>query len=108
MEQVAFESYLDPTTAQLAKRSAIDQLDYVSKYYKPLTGKLNSLSDAYMAVLAGKYSDAVTASDKYVLWSTGSVAYKQNKGLDINGDGRITKAEATKMVMDRRDLYGKK
>ncbi|MFW6029858.1 MAG: hypothetical protein ACOCRO_06345 [Halanaerobiales bacterium] len=37
--------------------------------FKPVTGKLNSLSDAYMAVLAGKYSDALTAPDDYILWS---------------------------------------
>lgn len=34
--------------------------------------------------------------------------YKNNAGLDYNNDGKITKLEATKKVIERRDNYEKK
>ena len=88
--------------------SAVQQLDYVCDYYKSLTGKMKTLGDTYMAVLAGKYSPSIGKPDSYVLWSNGSKQYQYNKGLDINKDGNITKAEATQMLIDRRNTYEKK
>ena len=103
---------LGTTTDALAKMSAVEQLDYVYKYFnlERLHGKLNSLSDLYMAVLAGRYSDAITAQDEDQVWSKkeNPREYQNNKGLDINQDGIITKGEATQFVIDRRDSYGKK
>ena len=86
---------LGTTTDELANMSAVEQLDYVEAYFEPYKGKLDSVSDAYMAVLwprgVGKDSD-------YTLWSQGTVAYRQNAGLDANGDGRVTKGEAAGKV----------
>lgn len=82
---------LGTTTAALAKMTAEDQLNVVYKYFRPWKGKLKSLSDVYMAILWPK---AVGKPDDYALF-TGGVAYRQNAGLDLNKDGKVTKAECS-------------
>jgi hypothetical protein len=71
------------------------QLDYVKKHLAPFKGKLNSLDDVYMAVL---YPKAVGKDSDYALFKEGTKAYWQNRGLDIDRDGVITKAEAASKV----------
>jgi hypothetical protein len=125
MAVMAFESWIDPaavnrisgatgliqfmpstarslgtTTEALARMSAIEQLDYVFAYLRPFIGRMNTLSDIYMAIL---WPAAVGKPDDYVLWTQGSVQYRQNSGLDINGDGKITKGEAVQRIINRRD-----
>ena len=95
---------LGTTTDKLAKMTRAEQLEYVDKHFsnKNITG--GSLSDLYMSVL---FPAAVGESDDFVLFGSGatrsgygagSKAYEQNKGLDINKDGSVTKAEATSKV----------
>jgi len=86
---------LGTTTDALAKMTAVQQLDYVEKYFAPYKGKLNSVADAYMAVL---WPAAVGKPMSYVLFRKGTKAYDQNKGLDLNKDGVITKEEASQKV----------
>lgn len=81
----------------MASMSPTEQLDYVKKYLEPFKGKLKSLQDVYMAVL---YPRAVGKDNDYALFKKGTTAYWQNRGLDINKDGVVTKAEATKKVSD--------
>jgi len=85
---------LGTTTDELAKMSATQQLDYVQRYFKPYASKIRSLSDMYMAILLPKY---VGQSEDAVLFQNGA-GYRQNSGLDINRDGKITKGEATSKV----------
>lgn len=85
---------LGTTTAQLARMSAVDQLDYVEQYYRPYAGKIKNLGDAYMAVL---WPRAVGLADSIVLWEkVGANArnYAANDGLDTNRDDKITRGEA--------------
>ena len=93
---------LGTTTGELKNMTAIEQLDYVYKYLKPYTGKLDKISDVYMAVL---WPAAVGKKEDYVLFEAGTAAYRQNDGLDLNEDGAITKAEATQKVIDNREYY---
>lgn len=72
-----------------------EQLDYVKKHLGRFKGKLNSLEDVYMAVL---YPKAVGMDNEYALFKKGTTAYWQNRGLDLDKDGVITKAEATSKV----------
>ena len=92
---------LGTTTDQLAAMSRTEQMDYVLKYFKagPIR-KLSSVSleDLYMAIL---WPVAVGKSNDYVLFSSPSKAYEQNKGLDQNKDGNITKAEAAAKARDQ-------
>jgi len=68
------------------------QLDFVEKHFRPFTGRLKTIEDTYMAVLLPK---AVGKGRDFVLFERPSVAFTQNKGLDIDGDGRITVFDAS-------------
>ncbi|WP_275752234.1 transglycosylase SLT domain-containing protein [Hoeflea sp. YIM 152468] len=86
---------LGTTTAALAGMTALDQLDYVEKYLAPHAGRIGDLPSAYMAVL---YPRAVDKPSGFVLFRKGSKAYKLNRGLDVNSNGQVTKAEAAAKV----------
>ena len=92
---------LGTTTDELRTMTRVQQMDWVLKYFKagPIR-KLSSvtLEDLYMAIL---WPAAVGKPNDYVLFSSPSKAYEQNKGLDINKDGNITKAEAAGKVRDQ-------
>ena len=78
-------------------------MKYVEKYLDQYAGKIKGgkAQDVYMAVL---FPRAIDKPDSYVLFREGTLAYKQNKGLDKSGDGTITKAEAAAKVVS---LVGK-
>lgn len=89
---------LGTSTDQLAKMTRSQQLKYVDKYFSGTLNKGASLSDVYMSVLLPA---AVGKPDSAVLFGPGGIlpgAYAQNAGLDLNKDGKVTKAEATKKV----------
>jgi peptidoglycan hydrolase-like protein with peptidoglycan-binding domain len=86
---------LGTTTEKLSAMTAEGQLDFVAGYLAPFKGRLNSIEDAYMSVL---FPVAVGKSSTFVLFRKPSKAYQQNRGLDINGDGEITVADATDKV----------
>lgn len=65
------------------------------RFFKPYTGKLQTLSDIYMRIL---WPAAVGKPENYRLWAAGSTTYLQNKGLDVDKDGVILKSEAAAMV----------
>lgn len=91
---------LGTSTEQLARMSAEDQLNYVYKHFRPFRGRLNSLSDVYMAIL---WPAAVGKPENHVLWNRDArpTTYRQNAGLDVNRDGSITKAEAASKVAEK-------
>ena len=89
---------LGVSTRLLEKMSAVRQLGYVYKYFKPYAHRIHSISDMYMAIL---YPAAIGKDDEEILFSHG-VAYRQNSALDENTDGMITKGEATKPVRSKR------
>lgn len=88
---------LGTTTNELAKMTAEDQLNYVYKYFRPFSGRLNNLGDVYMAILWPK---GVGQSDDYVLFDRG-VVYRQNAGLDKNKDGKVTRGECLVKIQDK-------
>lgn len=95
---------LGTTTELLALMSAVEQLDWVKKYFvqNGYAGRIGNLPDLYMAILwpkaIGKPADYVLISD------ADGKAYIQNKGLDLNADGNITKTEAADLVRQRLAL----
>lgn len=88
---------LGTTVERMAAMTQLEQLIYVEIYFKPYIGKLNSLEDLYMAIL---WPAAVGKPNDYVLFREGTLAYTQNKGLDKNQDGVITKGEASATVRE--------
>lgn len=93
---------LGTTTDELASMTALEQLKYVRAYFKPYRGKMNTLEDSYMAILL---PSAIGKPLNHVLIRADDKPFKryiQNKGLDLNKDELITKAEAAAKV---RGIY---
>lgn len=91
---------LKTSTELLSKMTVIEQLSYVRDYFKPYHHRIKNLSDMYMAILLPKY---IGADEDAVLFTGGTIAYRQNSGLDANNDGLITKAEASAKVKAKLD-----
>jgi hypothetical protein len=91
---------LKTTIVALGQMTALQQLDYVERYFKECVGprKLATLADLYMAVL---WPRAIGEPDGYVLWQAPDIRYNQNRGLDRNGDGKVTKGEAAGFVQEK-------
>jgi LysM repeat protein len=92
---------LGTSTDALARMSALDQLQYVERYFNNRSdpGDLNTLEGVYTTVLYGSPRPDPDAT----LFSQGSAAYRMNSPLDVNRDGRITAGEATSFVRQRID-----
>lgn len=90
---------LGTTTAQLSRMTAVEQLDWVEKYFSDQSRRISNLGDCYMAVL---WPIGVGRPDSYVMWERDSGPYQRqyadNSGLDINNDGKITRGEAVSRV----------
>lgn len=88
---------LGTSSEALAKMSPECQLDYVRAYFWPYRGRLKSLGDVYMAIL---WPAGIGKPDDWVLWDrlTRPTAYRQNAGLDLDKDGKVTKGEAVAKV----------
>lgn len=79
----------------LAKMSALQQLEYVRKYFLPYKGKLQILEDIYMVILCPA---AVGRGLGGVVYKKGRRPYKyyeQNNKLDTNNDGIISVGECS-------------
>ena len=90
--------------AALANLTAVQQLTFVFYYFQAFGKDLSSwsLEDTYMAIL---YPRAIGKPMSWPMpWAAGSLAYKQNRGLDLNKDQVITKAEAAAGVSKRKAL----
>ncbi|MYM56920.1 Calx-beta domain-containing protein [Thalassovita mangrovi] len=87
----------DVTLEQLAAMSAAQQMEWVEMYFDRYIapGSAPSVSDLYMSVL---WPVAADQPDDYVLFSEGSLYYSQNAALDLDGDGEVTKLEASAAV----------
>ncbi|MGJ4730137.1 LysM peptidoglycan-binding domain-containing protein, partial [Luteimonas sp. SDU101] len=92
---------LGTSTEALARMSAVDQLEYVERYFAQRSdpGDLNTLEGVYTTVLYG----SPRPDPGSTLFSQGSAAYRMNAPLDLNRDGRITAGEATSFVRDKID-----
>jgi hypothetical protein len=86
---------LGTTIDELAAMTAVDQLDFVKKHLKPFKNKMKTVSDVYMTIL---FPVAVGKPEAFVLFKSPTKAFQQNKGLDANKDGQVTKGEAAAKV----------
>jgi len=95
---------LGTSTDELAAMTPETQLGFVKAYFEPRAGRLNSLGDVYGAILwpamIGKPDDAVVFDEADPHHPK---LYLQNKGLDLNADGKITKAEVVSRVARELD-----
>lgn len=90
---------LGTSSNALAKMTAVQQLEYVERYFLQWKGKLRTLADLYSAVL---WPGAIGKPPDYVLFRRDDTRtpkrYLQNAGLDFNKDGLVTKAEMASKV----------
>lgn len=89
---------LGTSTDKLSKMSAYDQLDYVAKFFK-MNKKTYKMGDGPMS--AGDLYSLVFLpgrANREVLTSSGELYYRANAGLDMDGDGKITKADLNRRV----------
>jgi len=95
---------LNTTVDKLYLMSNVEQLDYVYKYLKPFTGKLNNIYDLYLCVF---FPAALGKSDNWVLETStlsAELIAKSNPIIDINKNNQITVGEFKQYV----DTYLKK
>jgi hypothetical protein len=92
---------LGTTTAKLRAMSAVEQLDYVYRYFLPHKDKLDTFVNTYLQVF---FPVAVGKGDDFLIQSNWLSAVKvgnANKGLDSNGDGVIYVWEVRKALLER-------
>ena len=94
---------LGTTVEHLATLSRKEQMVYVEKYLDQYANRIRGgqVDDIYMAVL---WPRAIGKEDGYPIFRAGTEAYNQNKGLDTNKDGTVTKFEAAAKV--KAKFYG--
>lgn len=86
----------------LANMTPLEQLDYVEKYFKywidlkNLNGKQLSAGDLYTLTYTPAYAG------QSVLSSQGQSFYDRNKGLDVNGDKKITTDDLAQRIQKKR------
>lgn len=85
------------TVDDLARMSATKQLDYVKRYFAPYASRIrpNVPGDYYLAVF---WPAAIGRPADYVITTSGTSVYDQNRGLDRDGDGRITVGDVTATI----------
>ncbi len=86
---------LGTSTEALARMVGIEQLEWVARYFKPYVSRIHTLPDMYMAILMPSF---IGRPESAILFKQGTKAYTQNKGLDANRDGVVTKLEAARKV----------
>lgn len=93
-------TFLGTSASALSKMTAVQQMDYVCKYFMPYKGRLHNLGDIYMAIL---WPAGIGKDDDYVLWEKNKrpTTYLQNRGLDINNDGDITRGECLTKIKEK-------
>ena len=91
---------LGTTTEALLNMDAVEQLDYVYKYFKMTGVGSGKLGDLYMAVFMPKYvgyPDDTPLGQRGAPGFSGKV-FAQNAGLDHDGNGVITVADVKNSV----------
>jgi hypothetical protein len=91
---------LGTTNKALYSMTAIDQLHYVYKYFKPWTGKMKSYFDLYLVTF---FPAAIGKPDDYVLQTgklSASLIAKQNPFFDVNKDGKLTVGEIKRRMYE--------
>lgn len=92
---------LGTTSSGLKSMTAVNQLDYVYKYFLPYKGKINNYIDAYFAVF---FPLAIGKDDNWVIQTKGissSIIAKQNPAFDTNKDGKVYVWEVKKVMLER-------
>lgn len=91
------------TRKEVLSMSAVDQLALVDIYLRRsmyVFGKPYRASDLYLLIF---YPREIYASPSKTIFPFCSIGYHQNKGLDFNKDGEITRGDIDKYVRQSND-----
>lgn len=92
---------LGTTVEELRKMSAVSQLDYVYKYYKPYAMKIKNYIDTYFVTF---FPLAVGKPDDFIIQSNslpaGLIA-RQNPAFDTDRDSKIYVWEVKKIMLSK-------
>ncbi len=93
--------------SDLLSMGMMEQLELVYLHYKPKAGLMYDLGDVYLVTLAPAFVKGEVLEDSTIIYSEsdGNNNYKNNKGLDKDGKGFITKGDGARAVMNRREEY---
>jgi hypothetical protein len=104
---------LGTSTQALFKMNAIQQLDYVQRYYQPYKTRIHNFHDLYLATF---FPAAMGKSDDFVIETktiSAQTIAKQNPIFDLNKDGKVTVGEFREFITRKvpaqfRELIKKK
>jgi len=91
---------LGTSTRALARMTQRQQLRYVERYFRQFRRRANYRIPRNIAA-AVFYPAALGRGSRYVIGRRGTRAYRQNRRLDVNRDGRITIQEYTRPALTR-------
>lgn len=92
---------LGTTTTELAKMTNVEQLYWVDKYIDYTmknVAKVDMIKDYDDLYLLIFYPKAVGKPDSFEIFKSGTTGYTQNKGMDMNGDGKITVSDFKQFI----------
>jgi hypothetical protein len=92
---------LGTNTAMLKKMSAVEQLDWVYKYYSSYKNKLNNYVDTYFVTF---FPLAVGKPDNYVLETknlSSSLIATQNPAFDVDKNKNVQVWEVKKVMLEK-------
>lgn len=91
---------LGVSTAQLAKMSGVQQMDYVLKYFEPYKGKIRTMTGLYVITFFPVALQHTNNNDYVFQYGnlSASVIAQDNPAFDINKDGKITMGEYKKYL----------
>ena len=88
---------LGTTTEELRRMSNVAQMDYVQRYFYPYRHKIDSFDDLYLITFYpnadGKDGELGSTLTKDESWAFPPSVIRQNRKMDVNGDGRLTIAD---------------
>lgn len=104
---------LGTSVLQLSKMTAVQQLDYVYKYFAQYKGKIKSYVDLYLATF---FPLAIGKDDNFIIQTSNlsaSLIASQNPVFDLNKDNKITVGEITQVMLSKvpanwREIFEKK
>lgn len=86
---------LGTSTDELSRMTPEEQLDVVAEYFQPYARRIKTRADMYMAILL---PSMIGKPGNSKLFIKGTVAYRQNMGLDFDKDGAVTKDECAALI----------
>ena len=91
------------TTEALEQMDAMEQLDYIEKFFAPNAGKMHSVGDVYSANMAPGLK--VFGDLDAPIYVEGTEEYRNNSAMDLDDNGQITQRDLLKWIDRRLEDY---